>query len=124
MKIKFETHIGKNKLVIETEKMSDLHKWGSTYMGIPKKCDACGSDDLFLSYKTPSGFEYFLVECMDCHASANFGQKADRSGLYWKGDKMEVYQKGAGNPPDEPPTDPTAGYAQPEPPPAGDTPNW
>jgi len=117
MNISFHTAIGKNQLVIECDKMSELHKWGGTYGAIPKKCDCCGSENLILGYKNPGGYDYFSVDCLDCGATANFGQKMDKSGLFWKGDKMEVYQGKGTVPPEQ---DPSRGYAQPQgPPPSG-----
>ncbi len=97
MIIKYQTTIGKNKIAIECQKMSELHKWNSVYGNLPDKCTACESDNIFLSYKNPKGNEYYMVECGQCGATANFGQHKDGSGLYWKDDKMEVYQANGDN---------------------------
>lgn len=89
--IKLATKIGKHNLQIEFKDMKSLHKFGGVYGGIPQKCTSCGSDNLFLSYKNPKGNDYYMLECGDCHATANFGQHKDGGGLYWKNEPMEKY---------------------------------
>lgn len=85
--------IGKMRLEIETQSMKDVFKWSGVYATLPKKCDACGSDNLYLSYRSPKGNDYYSLRCGECSAEANFGQTKDGGNLYYKFDnKMQVYQ--------------------------------
>ena len=77
---------------LEFRGMSEVHKFNKIYGRVPKVCDACGSENIYLGYKSPQGNDYYTVECGDCGADANFGILKDNKGLYWKGEKMEVYQ--------------------------------
>ena len=94
MTIKYTTQMGKNKMIIEFKHMSELHKFNAVYGNLPKNCDKCSSDNLLLSYKNPKGNDYYTLDCGDCTASANFGILKDGKGLFWKREKMEVYNKG------------------------------
>lgn len=89
--IKLKTNIGNQPIQIEFESMKQLHKFGSIYGNLPHKCDACGSANIFLSYKNPGGNDYYTLQCGDCTADANFGIHKDGSGLFWKAEKMTVY---------------------------------
>jgi len=91
MKITMKVNIGKNVLAVECDKMSDIHKFGSTYGSLPDKCDRCGSKNIYLSYKNPKENDYFTIACGDCTADANFGIRKDGKGLFWKGEKMTKY---------------------------------
>lgn len=49
------------------------------------KCGNCGSPNLKLRHRTPSGYEYFSVQCQDCHHELKFGQQKDSGRLFPKG---------------------------------------
>ena len=89
--IKISLKIGRFPLQIEFREMKHLHKFGSIYGNLPQKCDACGSDNIFLSFKNPGGNDYYTLQCGACTADANFGLHKDGSGLFWKREKMTVY---------------------------------
>jgi hypothetical protein len=90
---KFKIQFGKNDVMCEVERMSDVHKVLASYNGMPKKCDDCGSDDLIPIWKQIKDDEYYKLACQACGAEANFGQYKGGKGLFWKRDKMKVYQK-------------------------------
>jgi hypothetical protein len=115
MKVVVNTKIGKDHVSIELPNMQSLHKFNAVYGALSQQCDKCGAgpESLMLSYKNPQGNDFFLWACQKCGAEANFGIKKDGSGLYWKNEKMKTWEAREPAPPDEPPTDPTAGYAQP-----------
>ena len=97
--IKLNSKIGRYTLQIEFKTMKELHKFGSIYGNLPQKCTACGSDNIFLSYKNPQDSDYFMIACGDCTATANFGiHKNEAKSLYWKNDKMTVYVPSVSNP--------------------------
>jgi hypothetical protein len=89
--IKLNTKIGKYTIQVEFKTMKDLHRFGNVYGNLPQKCDACGSDNIFLSYKNPGGNDYYTLQCGDCTADANFGIHKEDKGLFWKREKMTVY---------------------------------
>jgi len=90
--IKINTKVGNQIMQLEFEKMSQVHKFNKIYAKLPKVCDNCKSENIFVSYMNPGGNDYWTIECGDCTASANFGIHKDGTGLFWKGDKMTVYQ--------------------------------
>lgn len=92
MIIKYETKIGKNRIMLEFQHMSELHKWNAIYGNLSKKCDNCGSENIYLSYKNPQDNDFYMLQCKECGAEANFGIHKLDKGLYWKGEKMKVYQ--------------------------------
>jgi len=83
--------IGKNTITIDSDKMSDLFKFNSTYGKLPSKCDACGDEHIMLSHKAPKGNDYYMLECVKCGATTNFGILKS-GGLFWKGEKMVVFK--------------------------------
>lgn len=90
--IKLSTKIGKFPVVIEFQDMKQLHKFGAVYGALPSKCTACGSDDIYLSYRNPKGNDYYTLECTKCKASANFGIHNNESkSLYWKDETMKTF---------------------------------
>lgn len=89
--------MGESTVQLEADKMSEIHKFFSTYGSIPKKCDACGSIHIYPSYKNPQGNDYYMMECGECKATANFGIHKDGRGLFWKGEKMVVYKGNGGS---------------------------
>jgi len=95
MAITVKTKIGNQEITLQFDKMSEVHKWNSTYGNLPKVCDACKSPNIFLSFKSPGGNDYFMLACGDCGATGNFGIHKDGKGLFWKREtKMEVYRGG------------------------------
>jgi len=90
--IKLTTKIGKQMLEIELPKMKDVHKFNKIYGSLPTKCDNCQSLNVYISYMNPGGNDYFTMECGECGANANFGIHKEGRDLYWKGNKMKVYQ--------------------------------
>jgi len=90
--IKTQVKVGRNTIEATFDKMSEVHKFHAQYGSLPEKCDACGNDNLYLSYKNPKGNDYYMVECGKCGATANFGIHKDGKGLFWKKEKMTVYQ--------------------------------
>lgn len=86
--------IGSMNLSCEAQSMQDIFKWSGLYANLPKKCDACSGDSLYLSYKNPSGNDYYSLKCIDCGAEGNFGQHKEGGSLYWKWEtKLEKYVK-------------------------------
>lgn len=84
--------IGKMRLEIETQSMKDVFKWSGVYATLPKKCDACGSDNLYLSYRSPKGNDYCFLssEGISCYRIAKIFNMATQSispilkGKTWK----------------------------------------
>ncbi len=97
--IKLNKKIGQDTLQIEFAKMTDMHKFNSIYGSLPSKCTSCDSPQIYLSHKSPGGNDYYTLACGACGAEANFGMHKDNKGLYWKAEKMTVYQ-GNGKPKD------------------------
>jgi len=89
--ITVKTKIGKQEITAELPDMKAVHKFNRVYGGIPQLCTNCKSPNIYLSHKSPGGNDYFTLECGDCKADANFGILKDGTGLFWKGEKMEVY---------------------------------
>ncbi len=110
--IKLTTRIGKQTFQIDLPTMRDVHKFNKTYGSLPSKCDACGSENVFISYMNPGGNDYFTIECGACGANANFGIHKEGQGLFWKGDKMAVWvapEQQAGNHMEQPNRQPAPG---------------
>jgi hypothetical protein len=83
--------IGDSVLTYQSNDIKSIHKVGSVYGALPKKCDACGKKDIYLSYKSPKGNDFYTLVCSDCGAELHIHQKRD-GGLYIKwGEKMEKY---------------------------------
>jgi len=95
--IKLATKIGKVTVQCDLPDMKQAHKFMGIYGSVPEKCDVCQSDNVYPSHMAPGGNDYFTMECGACGATCNFGQKKDGNALYWKNDKMAVYQ-GGGDP--------------------------
>lgn len=84
--------IGKQMFEVESNDPKTLHKVSSVYGTLPSKCDACGSEDIYLSWKNPQGNDYYMIACKDCQATQNFHQRKE-GGFYTKpDDKMSVYK--------------------------------
>ena len=91
--IKLKTKIGKTELTYEGSDLKSIMKFSALIAGLPRVCDACGKDDIYLSHKAPQGNDYYLVKCKDCGAELTFHQKKE-GGFYTKWDeKMQVYKK-------------------------------
>lgn len=84
--------IGRTQLEFEAEDVKKIHRFSSVYGALPEKCDACKSDDIFLSWKSPEGFNFYVVKCKSCGAELLIHEKKDGGGFYVKADeKMEKY---------------------------------
>ena len=95
--IKIRLNIGCQEIVAEVKDMKAACKFNSTYGKLPKVCDACESPNIFLSYKSPQGNDYYMMECGDCGATANFGILKETQNLFWKREKMEKYVPNGGS---------------------------
>ena len=91
--IKATIKIGNMNLTFEAQTMKDVFKWSGVYSNLPKACDACNSENLYLSHRTTKAKDdYFELKCSDCNAAGSFGQHKEGGTLYWKWDtKMEVF---------------------------------
>lgn len=94
--IKATIKIGAMNLAFEAENMKDVFKWSGLYGNLPKQCDSCQSENLFLSHRgDKEGHDYFGIKCKDCGAEGKFGQHKVGGGLFYKWDnKMEKYVPG------------------------------
>lgn len=49
-----------------------------------EKCGKCGKANLHPRYRNPGGYDYFSLECQDCHAELKFGQAKETGRLFPK----------------------------------------
>lgn len=90
--ITLKLRIGKGMLEFQGNNSRDAHKFSAIYGALPNVCDNCKSDDIFLSYKSPKGNDYYTLTCKKCNAELVLHQKKE-GGFYLKyGEKMTVYQ--------------------------------
>jgi len=93
--IKAKINIGKMHLTLEAQTMKEIFKWGGIYANLPKACDNCQSDELYLSHRGVKGFDYYSLKCGSCGAEGKFGQAKEGGSLFYKWDtKMEQYVAG------------------------------
>lgn len=93
MKITISKVVGNKKYMFEVEKpdFNEAYKEAAMVDMLPTKCDACGSDDLFITFKKPQGFNYPGIHCRKCTAESQIQGKKDGSAHFMK--RMEPYQK-------------------------------
>jgi len=96
MRITITKVIGNKKYLFEVDKpdFNETYKEAAMVDMLPTKCDACGSDDLYLTFKKPQGYNYPGIHCRKCTAESQIQGKKDGSAHFMK--KMEVYQKQEG----------------------------
>jgi hypothetical protein len=93
--------IGKGMIEYQSNDIKSIHKFSSVYGALPRKCDNCKSEDLYLSHKSPKGNDYYFIICKDCNAELIIHQKKE-GGYYLKwGEKMEKYLPQKNNENDE-----------------------
>jgi DNA-directed RNA polymerase subunit RPC12/RpoP len=88
----FKMKIGNNVIEVHEDSFSSICKNVALLSYIPKKCDKCGSENLYPHYnKANDGTEYFKIRCSDCSAELRFHQR--KAGGYYidTKEKMEVY---------------------------------
>jgi len=95
--IKATMKVGVMDITLEAQTMQDVCKFGGLMGELPKICDQCDSEAIHLSHRSPGGNDYFSVRCSVCTAEANFGLHKEGGTMYWKRDKMEIYQGNGGN---------------------------
>ncbi len=96
MPVKINLKVGKNAMQVEVPDMKAAHHFGAVYGNLPTKCDACGSENIFLNFRCPKGHEYYSLGC-ECGAEANFGiHQNDKKSLFWKNEKMVKFAPGQG----------------------------
>lgn len=89
--IQLKLKVGKSELLFDATNAKDIHRFSAIYGALPDVCDACKSEDIYLSHKAPSGNDYYMLKCKKCGAELNFHQKKE-GGFYVKyGEKMQVY---------------------------------
>ena len=98
--VRIQLKVGKGVLTYEAEGMDikSVHRFSSIYGMLPNKCDVCEKDDIFLSWKSPSGNDYYTIVCNDCGAELAFHQKKEGGFYLIKGEKMEVWQGNSDTP--------------------------
>ncbi len=106
--IKLTTKIGKIQIETDLPTMKDVHRFMNIYGKVQTECDVCHSENVFPSFMSPGGNEYWMMECGNCGATANWGQKREGEALFWKDDKMTQYtgdtsNADAGNAPQQSP---------------------
>ena len=90
--IKAKIAIGKMHLTFEAQNMKDVFRWSGIYANLPKQCDNCQSDNVYLSHRHVKGFDYYSIKCGQCGAEGKFGQAKEGGALFYKYDtKMEQY---------------------------------
>lgn len=90
--ITYKIKLGRGMLEFQAQTIKDVHKFSAIYGALPNKCDACQSDDVFLSYKSPKGNDYYTLKCKSCNAELTFHQLKE-GGFFIKDDeKMTVYK--------------------------------
>jgi len=94
--IKFK--VGRGQIEFSGNSSKDIHKFGSIYGALPRKCDACNSDDIYLSHKSPKGNDYYMIACYDCGAELNLHQKKEGGFYIVSGEKMKKYEGGNNEP--------------------------
>jgi len=94
--IKAKIQLGSMHLTFESENMKDIFKWSALYNNLPKVCDACQSEEVFLNHRgDKDGHDYYNIRCGTCGAEGKFGQNKVGGGLFYKWDtKMELYVAG------------------------------
>ena len=91
--IKLKTKIGKDIIEFETTTLKDVCKFNEIIGALPRKCDACNSDNIYLTHKNIKGNDYYLVKCKDCSAELNLHQRKEGGFFVKFGEKLEVYIK-------------------------------
>ncbi len=89
---KLSMKIGRQTLTCEGNDVKMLHKFGAIYGALPHACDNCKSDNIYLSYKSPKGNDYYMMACKDCGAELNFHQKKEGGFFIKQDEKMVVYK--------------------------------
>lgn len=90
--ITLKLKIGRGMLEGQFNDVKSAHKFSAIYGAMPRICDACKSDDIYLSHKNIKGNEYFTINCKACGAELSLHQKKE-GGFYLKYDeKMTKFQ--------------------------------
>ena len=89
--ITLRVKIGKSVLEYQAEDMKKVHAFSSVYAALPDKCDVCGSEDVFLSWKNPKENDYYTINCKKCGAELALHQRKTGGFYIVAGEKMEVY---------------------------------
>ena len=97
--ITYKLKIGKGMLEFQAQTMKDIHKFGAVYSALPEICDNCQSDNIHLSFKSPSGNDYYTIKCKACGAELALHQYKDGGFYVVAGEKMTVYVKPEDNQP-------------------------
>lgn len=90
--IKLKLKIGQGMLEYEDADIKTIHRFSAIYGMLPEVCDACGSNNIFLSYKNPKGNDYYTIACKKCGAELAFHQKKEGGFYLVAGEKMTVYK--------------------------------
>jgi hypothetical protein len=91
--IKYKLKLGNGTIEAECQDMKSAHKFGTVYGAIPKACDACKSEDIFLSHRCVQENNYYFIACKDCGAEFSL-HEYKKGGFYiTENDKFKVYQK-------------------------------
>lgn len=72
-------------LEFDVSNMKVLWKSIAFLSSLPRACKACGSTDIRAVHRTTKeGYEYFEIECNDCEAVAQLGQKQVDGSLFYR----------------------------------------
>jgi hypothetical protein len=86
MKFQIRKKIGDSEIIFSDEFESQLEffKKAAFAYSIPSSCGKCKSQNLKLDYRTPKGYEYVYVCCLDCKQELHFGQHKENKTLFTK----------------------------------------
>lgn len=73
------------KLMGECEDQLKFFRAASFVSDIPDICGHCQSTNLRFLFRTPKGYEYASIECLDCHYELKYGQHKEGNTLFAKG---------------------------------------
>jgi len=89
--VKYKLKLGNGTIEAECQDMKSAHRFGAVYGGIPQKCHECGSEDIYLSFKSPSGNDYYIIQCKKCGAEFTLHQYKNGGFFIKPDDRFKKY---------------------------------
>ena len=95
----YKVKIGGGQIEVQENDFKSIWSKAGFLNEVPKKCSACGSDNVAPMFKTPKGYEYAGMKCNSCGAEQVFHTKKDDGSPFIKwDDKFEKYSASESQP--------------------------